>query len=305
MGRKREAAMRRSMIDIGGEAFEVLEAGTLGAPLLLMLHGFPEHAGAWEEMAERLAPDFHCVAPNQRGYGRSPRPPEVEAYRTGLLVKDALGVLDLFSPEAPARAVIGHDWGASVAYALAMGAPGRLERLVIGNGVHPIPFQRELARGGAQSEASLYIDRLRMPTSQDRLAEDDFALMRGMFAGFGGGEPSWMTEDKLAGYLEAWSQPGAVRGMVNWYRATPLVVAKPGEPAAAEDLPPMPADRMRVTMPHLLLWGLQDGVLLPEAKEGLEDLCDDLTVRELPDCDHWLFHQAPDALAAEVRAFLS
>lgn len=297
--------MRRSMIEIGGEDFEIYEAGERGAPLLLMLHGFPEHAGAWSEMAERLAPEFHCVAPNQRGYGRSPRPGEVEAYRTGLLAKDALGVLARFSPEAPARAVIGHDWGASVAYALAMAAPARLENLVIGNGVHPIPFQRELAKGGAQSEASAYIDRLRMPKSQDRLAADDFALMRGMIAGFADAEPAWMTDEAWEGYREAWSQPGAVRGMVNWYRATPIKVAEPGAPIPAQDLPPMNPAKMRVTMPHLLLWGLNDAALLPECRDGLEDLCDDLTVREFADCDHWLFHQRPDALAAEIRAFLS
>ncbi|MEM6440482.1 MAG: alpha/beta fold hydrolase [Pseudomonadota bacterium] len=301
----REAAMRRSMIDISGETFEVLEAGERGAPLLLMLHGFPEHAGAWAAMAARLAPEFHCVAPNQRGYGRSPRPAEAEAYRTGLLVKDALGVLAHFSPEAPARAVIGHDWGASVAYALAMAAPERMQALVIGNGVHPIPFQRELAKGGAQSEASQYIDRLRMPKSQDRLAENDFALLKGMIAGFGEAEPAWMTEDAWQGYREAWSQPGSVRGMVNWYRATPIKVAKPGAPIPAEALPRLDAEKMRVTPPHLLLWGLKDGALLPGCRDGLDALCDDLTVREFADCDHWLFHQRPDDLAAEIRSFLS
>jgi len=291
------------MVEVGGEAFEVWEAGEPGAPLLLMLHGFPEHGGAWAEMAQRLAPEYHCLAPSQRGYGRSPRPAEVEAYRAGRLVRDALGLLDLAMPDAPAEAVIGHDWGASVAYALAIAAPERMRRLVIGNGVHPIPFQRELAAGGAQSEASRYIERLRAPGSEDELAEDDHAGVMELF----GGEMdlTWMTEARRAEYVEAWSRPGALRGMINWYRATPLKVAEPGAPIPAEALPKLDPEALRVRVPHLLLWGERDGALLPQTRRGLEALCDDLTVELYPNCDHWLFHQAPDALAERIRRFLA
>ncbi|MEO1686425.1 MAG: alpha/beta hydrolase [Pseudomonadota bacterium] len=288
------------MIDIGEEAFEIWEAGDPGAPLLLMLHGFPEHAGAWAELAERLSGAFHCVAPNQRGYGRSPRPAQVEAYRTGRLVRDAMGVLDRFGGRA--RAVIGHDWGASVAYALAIVAPERMDRLVIGNGVHPIPFQRALAAGGAQSEASRYIETLRAAGSEARLAADGFAgLLRLVSANM---DLGWMTEARRAEYVEAWSQPGALRGMVNWYRATPLQVARPGEPLPEAALPRLDAEALRVRVPHLLLWGERDTALLPETREGLDALCDSLRVQLFPDCDHWLFHQAPEALAAQIRAFL-
>ena len=293
----------RETIPVRGERFEILRAGDPAAPLLLMLHGFPEHAGAWEEMFERLSDDFLCVAPNQRGYGRSPRPAEVEAYRTTNLVADALGVLDAVRPGERAAAVIGHDWGASVAYALAMRAPERLERLIIANGVHPHCFQRELARGGAQSAASQYIDWLRQDGSEDALAADGFARMTGIFSAKM--DMSWMTGAKRAGYLDAWSQPGAARGMVNWYRATPLRVAEPGEPFAFDGFPDVPLEAMRVRPPHLLIWGLNDTALLPESRDGLEDWCDDLTVREVPGADHWLLHQEPDAVAAMIREFLA
>ncbi len=282
--------------------FEVLVEGPRDAPLLLMLHGFPEHAGAWAPIARRLSDRFLCVAPNQRGYGRSPRPEAVEAYRISRLVGDALGVLDHFGGRA--RAVIGHDWGASVAYALAISAPERMEALVIGNGVHPIPFQRELARGGAQSEASQYIEWLRAPESHEKLnAEPDMANMFRLFSAKM--DTSWMTEADRAAYRAAWQGPGGVRGMVHWYRATPLKVAAPGKPIPEAELPAMDPEAMQVRVGHLLLWGLGDTALLPETREGLADLCPaGLTVKEWPDADHWIFHEKPDETAAAIRDFL-
>jgi len=296
--------MRTETVEIAGETFRVRAWGDPGAPLLLLLHGFPEHGGAWHEIAVRLADRFHCVAPDQRGYGASPRPHDVASYRISRLVADALGVLDAYAPGAPARAVIGHDWGASVAYALAIAAPERMQALVIGNGVHPIPFQRELARGGAQSEASQYIEWLRAEGSEDKLAAGGLSGLFRMFAAKM--DTSWMTEADREGYAEAWGHPGAVRGMVNWYRATPLKVAAPGRPIPPEALPEMDPAALRVRPPHLLLWGLADTALLPESRDGLAELCDDFRgVVEYPRVDHWLFHHEPGATAAEIRAFLA
>ncbi len=113
-----------------------------------------------------------------------------------------------------------------------------------------------------------------------------------------------MTPDRLKAYVAAWSQPGAMKAMVNWYRATPLKVAKPGVPIPPADLPAMPSAQMRITMPHLLLWGAGDSALLPETRQGLGALCDDLTVVDIPGADHWILHQQPDAVAAEVLRFM-
>ena len=295
--------MPDDMVPLKAGAFRVRTAGDPAAPMLLMLHGFPEHSGAWAEMFERLSDAFFCVAPDQRGYGLSPRPPEVEAYQVHHLVADAMGVLDHYRPGATVRAVVGHDWGASVSYALAMRAPERIEKLVIANGVHPVPFQRALVESPAQAAASQYIHFLRSEGSETKLAEDDGGgVIRELWHRM---DTSWLTPEKEAEYRDAWRQPGALRGMVNWYRATPLAVPKPGETLPTPPLLQMDPAPLRIRMPHLLLWGMRDEALLPESRAGLEAFCDDLTVIEVPDADHWIFHQKPDLCAKAIRDFVS
>lgn len=291
--------MQSHSITANDFSFHVLTAGKPDAPLLFFLHGFPEYSGAWEEMFARLSSDFFCVAPDQRGYAQSAKPSGVKAYATGKLATDAAAILTHFAPRA--RAVIGHDWGASVAYALAFTLPEVMERLIVMNGAHPIPFQRELAAGEAQSAASQYFHFLRSDAAEATLAADNFAHLREMFAE--GMDMSWMVGTRLEAYIAAWAAPGALTGMVNWYRATPLQVARPGVPLGEDSQIAFDPTLLRVRMPHLLIWGMNDTALLPSCRDGLGALCDDLTVQEIEGADHWLHHQKPDEVAAKIRAF--
>lgn len=288
-------------IEANGLFFHCLTAGDPARPLLLFLHGFPEYSGGWEEMLERLSDEFYCVAPDQRGYGRSSKPEGVSAYAAGKLAADAAAILTHFAPHA--RAVIGHDWGASVAYALSFARPDLFDRLVILNGVHPIPFQKALARGGAQADASRYIEYLRAPKAESRLSADNHAKLASLFAD--GMSMDWLAGARLEAYREAWSQPGALTGMLNWYRATPLKIAEAGAPLGEDDIPRMDPDALRVRPPHLLIWGLGDTALLPECFDGLDALCDDLTIRTFDDADHWIIHQKPDEVAALISDFVA
>lgn len=292
--------MRSEMIQVDGLDFHCLTEGPEDAPMLLLLHGFPEYSGAWAEMIPRLSDRYFCVAPDQRGYGKSAKPAGVANYAGGKIARDALGIIDHYRPGGAAH-VFGHDWGAGIAYALAMRAPDRVSRLVIANGVHPLPFQRALARGGAQAEASQYITWLRRPDSHVALEAEGCARLAAMFAAKM--DMSWMTPEKLTEYRAAWS--GAVESMVHWYRAAPIIVPAPGEAVPPEALPPMDPAAMRIRMPHLLVWGLGDTALMPEAREGLPELCDaGFELAEFPDADHWILHQQPEAVAERVRAFL-
>lgn len=283
-------------IALNGQAFHLHRWGHAGDPWLLCLHGFPEYGGAWAEVAAHLT-GYRVVAPDQRGYGQSWAPPEVAAYATGRLVGDMAALIGTLGRPA---AVIGHDWGAAVAYGLAMSRPDLVPRLVILNGVHPVPFQRALAAGGAQSAASQYIDWLRAEGSEERLAADGFARLRALFAAHM--DMGWLTGATLDAYLAEWARPGRLRGMVNWYRASPLVVARPGQPVT--DLPALPVERMRVVMPHLLIWGENDTALLPDATEGLEEFAPQLTRITIPGADHWLHHQKPAEVARTIRDWL-
>ncbi len=288
-------------IEANGLSFHCLVAGDPSRPLLLMLHGFPEYSGGWEEMLERLSGDYFCVAPDQRGYNTSSKPDGVSEYTGGKLARDAAAILTHFAPRA--HAVIGHDWGASVAYALSFARPELMENLIILNGAHPLPFQRALATGGPQAEASQYIDYLRSSKAEARLSADRFAKLAGLFAD--GMDMSWLSGERLEKYISAWGQPGALTGMLNWYRATPMQVAKPGRPIPENLIKPLDRMKLRVKPPHLLIWGRNDTALRMEAHEGLGDLCDTLTVRYFDDADHWILHQQPDAVTRVIRDYLA
>lgn len=286
--------MQSHHIHLSGQPFHYLTWGSPDLPPLLMLHGFPEYSAAWDELAQRLCDRFYCIAPDQRGYGQSWAPAEVGEYTVSKLVSDMVELIaDLGL--APVT-VLGHDWGSAVAYGLAMMTPDLVSRLIIVNGVHPVPFQRALAAGGAQSRASQYILFLRRDGSEEILAEDDFAKLRAMFSA--DMDFSWFTPEKRRAYRHEWDRPGRLKGMVNWYRASPLVVAAPGQPIT--DLPALPLDRLRVPQPHLLIWADGDTALLPETTAGLEDFAPDLTRVRLKGADHWVCHQRPDAVARAI-----
>ncbi|KEJ89944.1 alpha/beta fold hydrolase [Sulfitobacter donghicola] len=281
-------------VSLNGEDFFIRHWGDRDAPKILMLHGFPEYSGAWNDLAPLLAERFHCIAPDQRGYGQSWRPSEPEAYKTALLVSDMVALIG----EAP-LIVLGHDWGASVAYALTVGRPDLVSKLIIMNGVHPAPFQRELAKGGAQTDASQYIHFLRGEGSEDVLAKDDFEKLTSLFSA--NMDMSWLSGDTLAAYKSAWRDAAGLRGMVNWYRASPLQIGGVGE--AIEGLSFDPA-RLQVQCPHLLVWGTADTALRPETTEGLEDYAPDLTRVAIDGVDHWLHHQKPNEVAKAILDWL-
>lgn len=293
--------IRFGTIDTGEVVLGHAAAGDPDSPLLLCLHGFPEYWAGWKPILERLSDRFHVVAPDQRGYNRSSAPPEVEAYRARHLIVDVDAIADRFSPDRP-FVLAGHDWGASAAYAYAFRRPERLSVLVIVNGVHPVCFQRAIIEDDVQRRASQYINRLREPESDTRMAEDGYARALKMIEKFS--STAWMTDADRAGYLDAWSRPGVMRGMLNWYRAAPIVVPEPGEMVAMPDWAVASADRFTVRVPHLVLWGEDDQALRPSTMEGLDAFAPDLEVVRIPGSGHWIIHEQPDRIADEMRRFL-
>ena len=108
----------------------------------------------------------------------------------------------------------------------------------------------------------------------------------------------WLSDDELNAYATEWSRPGRLNGMINWYRASPLKIADPGQPVT--DLPALPVEKLQVRCPHLLIWGMEDRALLPASNTGLEDYAPDLTRVEIPGADHWLHHQKPQEVAQAI-----
>jgi len=285
--------------DTGEVRLHYAEMGPKDAPLILCLHGFPEYWTAWKTVMGELAGDFRLVAPDQRGFNLSSRPPEVEAYRGRHLVADIASLADHLSAERP-FVLAGHDWGASVAYAFAFRHATRLSHLVIANGVHPVCFQRAIIEDPEQRQASQYMRLLRSERAEQLLAEDNYRRLMGMIEGFS--TTSFMDEETRVAYIETWSPPGALSAMLNWYRASPILVPEPGASAAMP--PELSKGDFSLAMPHLLLWGEADQALRPSTFAGLEEFAPDLTVRRFADAGHWILHEKPTAVAEAIRTFL-
>ncbi len=286
--------MQTETLSLNGNPFFVRFWGDPAKPPILLLHGFPEYGGAWSDLAHHLADRFYCIAPDQRGFGQSWAPDDVSHYKTPKLVSDMVELIKRFGGPLT---VMGHDWGAAVAYGLAMFQPDLVNRLIIANGVHPAPFQRELATGGPQAVASQYILRLRDVGSEAHFAENNYERLKRFFRA--NMDDAWLTQDKMSEYVTEWSRPGRLKTMIHWYRASPLHIARPGQPLV--DAPTLPRKRLMVTCPHLLLWGEQDTALLPASTEGLEEYAPDLTRVQFPKANHWLLHQIPEQIAQSIK----
>ena len=279
-----------------------VSGGKQDAPCMVFLHGFPEYWAAWQPVFSQFVDDYHVIAPDQRGFNLSSKPSGVEAYDTKYMVADLLALIDHLSPNQPII-LCGHDWGASVAYAFAMRHAARVEKLIIANGVHPMCFQKALFAGGAQTKGSQYMNRLREPGMADVMSVNGYKKLFGMLEGFS--PTPWLDDNARQGYFGAWSQPGAVDNMLNWYRASPMVIPPMDASAKPMIFNDVQKKKYSITMPHLLIWGMDDPALLPEARADLHEFCDDLTVVEVEGADHWIIHSHGDLVAREIKSFLS
>lgn len=274
------------------------------APLILFLHGFPEGAFIWDEMMEALAPHYRCVAPNLRGYEMSTSPTEVEAYRVRHLVQDIHALVEHL--DHPVTAVVAHDWGGVVGWALGAMAPPWMQRLVIINSPHPATFLRELQHNPAQQAASAYMNFLCRPDAESLLLADDHARLWQFFTMMGavdGAQPGagWLTDAVQTQYRELWSH--GMRGALNYYRASPL---RPSTPADDQVMAlQLPRELTQVRVPTLVLWAEGDIALPAALLEGLEDYVAKLTVVRIPQATHWVIHEQPARLLAEIDRFLS
>ncbi len=274
-------------------------AGDPAHPLVLFLHGFPEFWYAWREQLAHFGTTHFAVAPDLRGYNLSSKPDEVSAYAVKHLVEDVRQLAGALGASAPFT-LVGHDWGGAVAWAFAIAHPQLLDRLIIINAPHPSVFARQLRENPAQQQASQYMLRFREPGAETALAANDHAmLVRALTAT---AAPGAFNDADLAAYRRAWSQPGALTGGLNYYRASRIgPPGRNGEPAASFLAPGM----ARVEVPTLVIWGARDHALLPGNLDGLDTFVPRLTIERIPDATHWVVHEKPAEVNRLLRRFLS
>jgi pimeloyl-ACP methyl ester carboxylesterase len=273
-----------------GLRFHVARAGD--GPLMLFLHGFPEYWAMWRPMLEHFGARGWCaVAPDMRGYNLSEKPAEVEAYRPKHLGADVLALAEHYTKEK--FVLVAHDWGGAIAWGVAIARPQRLAKLVMLNSPHPYIFWRELCRNPAQQKASAYMTLFRLPKAERVLSENGYARLLAWFPG--------LDQDYRRGLLDAWSQPGALTGGLNYYRASSLY------PPTADDPGPhklqLKPEDFTVRVPTLVLWGERDTALLPGCLDGLGAVVPELKLVRVPEASHWIARERTERVIAEIEAF--
>jgi pimeloyl-ACP methyl ester carboxylesterase len=283
-----EVAQRK--VAANGIELNVAEAGPADGPLVILLHGFPEFWFGWRELVGPLAEaGYRVVAPDQRGYNLSSKPKGVAAYRLDPLRADVFALASALERER--FSVVGHDWGASVAWWMASGGEaGRLERMAVLNAPHPAVWRASMANDPAQRKKSRYVQALRVPWMPELLVRA--GGYKGLADAFASSpRQAAFGPEQMAAYRAAWTQPGALTATLNWYRAL-----------FAQDLPVPAAGAL--TVPTLVLWGDRDAFAEPKLAEQSAALCADARIVHFPNASHWLAHDEPDAVAREVIGFL-
>ena len=277
--------LEHSFIDTNGVRLHVAQAGPKSGVPVVLLHGFPEFWYGWRNQIPALV-EAGCrvIVPDQRGYNLSGKPKGVKNYRVDELVKDVIGLIDALEYEKVN--LVGHDWGAVVAWTLAILHPERLHKLGIMNVPHPAVMKRFLTRDLEQVRRSWYVFFFQLPwlpeagMKRDNWRGAELALR-------GSGKIHTFSKEDIVKYKEAWSQPGAMTSMLNWYRAV------------IRHQPPMPKD-VRVKVRTLMMWGMKDVALSHRMARPSMDLVDEGNLILFPEATHWVQHDA----AGEVNHYL-
>ena len=284
-------AVSHEYADVNGVRLHYATAGR--GPLIVFLHGFPEFWYEWRDQLAEFGRDHTAVAPDMRGYNLSSKPAELSAYSVPAIVEDvrALASELLKSTGGAKFTLVAHDWGGAIAWVFAAMHPEMLDRLVIINAPHPTIFARELRENPAQQQASQYMLLFRAPTAEATLSANNYAALVSAL-GISGA-------DKDA-YIAAWSQPGALTGGLNYYRA-----AEVGPPQTGRPLPESTAPPLMIRVPTLVIWGEKDTALLTGNLDGLGAYVPALTIRRIPDATHWVVREKSSDVNRMIREFIA
>jgi len=269
--------LEHSTVETNGIRLHVVQAGPQSGVPVVLLHGFPETWRCWIRQLPALV-DAGCrvIVPEQRGYNLSDKPKGVKNYDVYTLAEDIIGLIDALEYEKVN--LVGHDWGAVVAWVLANKYPKRLQRLGIMNAPHPAVILRFLMRDLEQIRRSWYVFFFQLPWLPEALMQADNwrggeRILRSS------GKIHTFTSEDIEKYKEAWSQPGAMTAMINWYRAV------------IRHMPSLPEDP-RIKVPTLMMWGMKDFALSHRMARPSMDYVDEGNLIFFPEATHWVQRDA-------------
>lgn len=263
--------------------FDALAAGPTDGRPVLLLHGFPEAAIQWDHQLGALGEaGYYAIAPDQRGYSPGVRPADVADYRLDELVDDVFRIADECG--WPTFHLVGHDWGAVVAWTAAAERPDRVRSLAALSVPHPTAFAAAIRDDEDQAQRSAYIQSFRQSgTAEKRLLADDAEYLRRVF-------DRKVPRGRVDEYVSRLSEPGALTAALNWYRATKL---------STMDVKP-------VTVPTIYLWGTEDVAVGSAAASATEEYVSaPYRFVMLEDLSHWMCEEAGSLVSDVLLAHLS
>ena len=265
-------------IETNGIKLHTITIGS-GEPLIL-LHGFPEFWYCWSKIIPLLKDDFKLIIPDMRGYNLSDKPKGIDNYKVETLIEDIKGLSEILN--LGKFNLAGHDWGGAVAWIFAEKYPNLLNKLIILNAPHHKIFSQKLRTDKAQQRASFYIFEFYKPNGERFIIENNYEqLKKFVFT------KNFSDIDKEL-YIKAWSQPGAILGGVNYYRANKSLKQWTGI----------------IKVPTLVLWGMKDFALKPQLLDGLSNHVKDLQIERNEESSHWITHDAPEFVSSKIRNFI-
>jgi epoxide hydrolase 4 len=275
-------------VDSGGVKIHYVSLGKKEAPLLVMVHGFPDFWYSWRAQMPALAKHFHVVAIDQRGYNLSGQPEGVENYKTDKLVSDLAAVVKHFGPGK--AVIVGHDWGGLVAWTFAMTHPELTDRLIVLNLPHPRGLMREMATNPQQQKNSQYARDFQKPEAAKNVSADSLTF--------------WVKDPEARQVYRSALKRSSMEGMLNYYKANYPRIAS-NEKSNSEAKPPLPTVP-NVKCPVLLIHGLKDQALLPGALNDTWNWVDqDLTLVTIPGAGHFVQQDAADLVTRTIVAWLN
>lgn len=272
---------------INGIEMHIARAGNPQNTPLILLHGFPEFWYGWRHQVDALVDAGFCLyMPDQRGYNLTEKPKLVSDYSLDILADDLFALMD-FSGVEKGR-VIAHDWGGGVAWWAANRQPERFERLAVLNIAHHRVFSKAVRSDPEQRRKSWYMQFFQLNTLPEILvrAGNWYALIWWAF----GKSRDAFPKETLRAYKKAWSQPGAMHSMINWYRAV-------------RRNPPTRLSSPQIHVKTLLIWGMRDHTMSHTMAQPSIDLCDDGQVIFIEHASHWVQHEAAEEVNQHLIAF--
>jgi len=297
--KKKYPQFKSEFAEVNNIKLHYVKAGPEDGELIIFLHGFPQFWYMWRDQLLDLSKDYLAVAPDMRGYNTSSKPEELEQYQPQHIVEDIRALVeDHFGRKK--FILVGHDWGGVVAYPIANMHPELVEKLIIINAPHPNVFGKLISNNKDQQTSSQYVLFFRTKKAEEFLSANDFA---NLFAAVVTPEIEFDDDDRQI-YKDAWSQPGAITGGLNYYRAGGLKPPSQGEDISEVTSEQLKANPVMINMPTLVIWGEKDTALTVHNLKGLDEFIPDLTIKRIPEGSHWVVNEQPDKVNTLIREFI-